>query len=66
MTAANPRAALLAVLFDSALLDVRTLDRALRGGPEAVRAGMTRDRVIAALADLEIAAPEVRERRASR
>ena len=44
------------------LLDVRTLDRALRDGPEAVRAGMVRDRVIAALAELGIAAPEARER----
>ena len=38
-------------------IDPRTLERALRDGPEAVRAGLTRDRVISALAELGCAAP---------
>jgi len=33
----------------------RTLDRALREGPEAIRAGMVRDRVLAALSELGVA-----------
>jgi len=35
-------------------IDPRTLARALEHGPDAIRAGMTRDRVRAALAELGI------------